>query len=511
MDVCNEGRSYVRVSMQLSLLQMVVVVALGGLAGHADGSTTGAPVVIIGAGLAGAKVAYELAKSNVPFVILEGTEIVGGRIRRHKVTPSGPYIEMGANWVQGYHRGDPFSDLVTDVIKLNFCRTKFLDAYFVRDGKIVPDEEADPSWARVKGAIDKVYGLLNHSRNDAGEIVIDMSVKSALIAAAGWESDDPVEKAAMRHEIDYEYATPASEVSIQELTDFYDPGRPPRLDMFVNDPRGFRAVVEWHLQQAGIQDSSRDGAKLVLNATVKYVRYGEHGAFVMMEDGRWMSASAVVSTVPVGVLQHSLLYKPTGANHLVFDPPLPADKRLAIAKFDLADYTKMFIKFRHAVFTSDQPTFLIPVECNEGSFINLHNLNTPGYFPGENMVLLTATDILSRDLTCVSDSPLERKALDFVSLAAGRPVYWFEVEQLYIPRWHTNPYSRGAFTTRVPGISRQDYQAFNRPLGALFFAGESHSPEYHGYVQGAWTSGAKTAADVIAFLQAQAQAQAPTG
>lgn len=408
----------------------------------------GFPVVIIGAGVAGAKVAYELSQKNVDFVILEATDMVGGRLRREKITPDGPYIEEGANWVQGYIEGEKFAEFVTKEVKLSMVETDFDDAYFYRDGKVVSDDEADPVWERAEDAIADVYKLLNNSYDADGNIRTDMSVESALLMASGWKGKDSIDIQAMRFEIDYEYAVPASQVSMHELTSFYDPSKQTVKDLFVRDERGFRAIVTYLLNQAGIEDVDCTGPKLKLNSSVSKIVYDEEGGAseVELANGDLIKASAVVSTLPLGVLQESLLKNPADPTAVTFEPELPTDKRIAICKFDLADYTKMFIKFRHRIFSEDDPTFMIPLDSGEGSFINVHNLNKKDYLPGENMVLLTGVDVLSRQIQNMSKDDQISRALKYISRAAGRTLHSWEVESFIIPGWHNNPSTRGKFT-----------------------------------------------------------------
>jgi monoamine oxidase len=57
-------------------------------------------VIILGAGLSGLTIAYELQKRSVPFTVLEARGRLGGRI--HTETSNTP-IELGATWVFGQH------------------------------------------------------------------------------------------------------------------------------------------------------------------------------------------------------------------------------------------------------------------------------------------------------------------------------------------------------------------------------------------------------------------------
>ena len=463
-------------------------------------ASTDLPVIIVGAGMAGAKLAYDLSRAGQRFLIVEATDRAGGRIREASLGPGGPRVELGANWVQGFRRGDAYSDFVASTFAFANITTDFDDAYFVRDGALVPDEEADPVWERAERAMARLYRLAG-GFSRGGVEKFDISVKAGLLLAAGWEADTPIEHAAMRLEIDYEYAVPVSQLSIHDLSEFYDPKSPPSEDVFINDPRGYREIVNWHLREAGVVDVESGGGKLMLNSPVRTIAYGKRGASVTLRDGRQIEGAAVVSTVPLGVLQEALFRKPKEPSRLIFRPPLPFRKRLAISHMEIADYEKIFVRFKTAVFTSEDPLFLLPLECSEGGLLNVHNLNKEGYFPGLNTVLVTATGAFSRDIVCMDDEMRLREVLKFVSKAAGREIAVEEVETSVFPNFRQNEFFKGAYTIRPPGLSDVELRALNKPLGALFFAGEAHSETRSGYVQGAYFSAEDTAKDVLQFLQ----------
>lgn len=60
------------------------------------------PVIIIGAGLSGLSTAYRLQQANIPFLLLEARDRIGGRILTVR-NESGTPIEMGATWLGKKH------------------------------------------------------------------------------------------------------------------------------------------------------------------------------------------------------------------------------------------------------------------------------------------------------------------------------------------------------------------------------------------------------------------------
>jgi monoamine oxidase len=61
------------------------------------------PVVIVGAGMAGAAAAARLGRANVPVVVIEGRERIGGRGYLKPFAGTGELLEFGGAWITPYH------------------------------------------------------------------------------------------------------------------------------------------------------------------------------------------------------------------------------------------------------------------------------------------------------------------------------------------------------------------------------------------------------------------------
>ncbi|MEY4984936.1 MAG: hypothetical protein RIR62_3202, partial [Pseudomonadota bacterium] len=68
-----------------------------------------APVVVVGAGIAGLTVASELAAGGRAVVVLEARDRIGGRIFTSRAWPDLP-VDMGASWIHGV-TGNPVTAL----------------------------------------------------------------------------------------------------------------------------------------------------------------------------------------------------------------------------------------------------------------------------------------------------------------------------------------------------------------------------------------------------------------
>ncbi|KAI0562171.1 Amine oxidase [Gracilaria domingensis] len=414
---------------------------------------------------------------------------------------SGFKFELGANWMQGYRQGVPFFDFVDKYVNLKGTPTDFDDSYFVENGKLVEDEIADPVWTRAEQAMAKVYAFKNAMTATKSEAPT-MNLASALLFAAGFEANDPIATSAIRFEVDFEYAVPANDVSLRGLSPIYDPEAPDSEDFFVADPRGYKAAVDIALKQAGVPSVNRSSSKLLLNSPVRTIVYGEKRASVITRDGEEIVGSAVVSTLPLGVLQASLLENPEDSNVVQFVPPLSIERKLAISKLDMADYLKIFVQFKQPLFTDEDPLFMLPLNCAEGGFLNVQNLNKKEYFPGSNAVVVTSTDAYSRDLLCMDRERVLDDVLEYVSMALGRKLHRDDVASFQVPHFRRAEFFRGSYTVISPSTTKEDIEEFNKPNRTLFVAGEAHNTQgLNGYVHGAWDSGMVTANAVAEFLK----------
>src|SRR6185312_12779543 len=83
-------------------LQQAAAGAVGGaalLAREGQAASTSAPVIILGAGMAGLSAAWTLRQHNVRSIVLEGrSDRIGGRIWTSKTWSDEP-VDLGASWM----------------------------------------------------------------------------------------------------------------------------------------------------------------------------------------------------------------------------------------------------------------------------------------------------------------------------------------------------------------------------------------------------------------------------
>ena len=62
---------------------------------------------------------------------------------------------------------------------------------------------------------------------------------------------------------------------------------------------------------------------------------------------------------------------------------------------------------------------------------------------------------------------------------------------IFYRRWSKDPFTHGAYSEPVVGMTSQDFSNLAENLGRLYFAGEATSEDGHGSMQGAYFTGKK--------------------
>jgi len=303
-------------------------------------------VVVIGAGMSGLKAAQtiEEADADVSYVLLEGRDDVGGRMRKHTL-PNGFVVEQGPNWING-GTGNPIYEMAKD---LN------LDIY---------DESADYNpWKVYSGATGEAYDndLVASRLNDFYDAIECVSKQAAdvwcrrmlkegdsdvrvILDDCGWSPtnglDDEIEWAW----VDWEYTMPANQVSIYAYPESsaFAPG-----SFLVKDQRGYQYLAET------MANSLRQDP--IVSTEVTLIEWDNEESdlpparvhTMNLQDGSCTiyEASAVIPTVSIGVLQN---------REDMFNPPLKDFSEKNV--FKMGSFQKVFYTFEEAFWKNGSGT-----------------------------------------------------------------------------------------------------------------------------------------------------------
>ncbi|KAM0830209.1 hypothetical protein ACQ4PT_066338 [Festuca glaucescens] len=447
-------------------------------------------VIIIGAGMSGISAGKRLSEAGITdFVILEATDRMGGRI--HKSEFARVNVEIGANWVEGVN-GDEMNPIWnmangTGGLNLRTFRSDFdhlASNTYKQDGGLYDKKFVEKIIKRmdeVEESGSKVAGTLHNSGQQ------DMSLMSMqrLTGQMPTGPFTPVEMVVDYFQHDFEFAEPPRVTSLQNtqpLPTFNNFGE----DVyFVADQRGYESVVH-HVAGQYLETDPESGdivdPRFKLNMVVREITYSHSGVTVRTEDDKVYRADYAIVSASLGVLQTDLIR---------FEPQLPSWKTMSIYQFDMAVYTKIFLKFPERFWPDGPDTeFFLYASGRRGYYPVWQQLEMQ--YPGSNVLLVTVTDDESRRIEQQSDKQTLAEAMEVLrKMFPGKDVP--EATEILVPRWWSNRFFKGTFSNWPIGVSRYEFDLIQAPVGRVYFTGEHTSEKYNGYVHGAYLAGIDSA------------------
>jgi len=441
------------------------------------------PVIIIGAGVSGAKAALELSKANRSFLIIEAQDRVGGRLLNVPLGNMNLGVEMGANWMEDYGNGHEIEKYVRDRNLLKMTPTNFTDrVYVASDGSTVPSQD---SWEKFLPAYSNAV--------QAKPTAPDMSVGAAMKRFSNWTATTPLECAFMSYAVDYPSGLSGDKVSRKRV--YEDQTEPdPKDYQFVlsNATSGYSNIVHQLLKDSGVNNPRENSSMLLLNSPVQRIQYNSTGVSILLKNGTIIKASAAISTVSAAVLKAAVANGSAGEKELEFSPTLPERKVKALSKVRMGYYTKYFLRFNSPVFTASDPLLLLPAyNCTLKA--NVQNLNKAGFYPGSNAVLVTLLSETSARLSKLPGEVALEEVLEIIRNISAKNITKTDIIASQSKFWNNEPYIRGAFSDHAIGFTGADLKALKEPEGQLFFAGETLGETDYGTVTAAWDSGKEVA------------------
>jgi monoamine oxidase len=398
-------------------------------------------VIVIGAGAAGLAAARTLIDLGRSVLILEARDRIGGRAWTES-TSFGLPIDRGCGWL---HSADenPWLEIARN-LGIGVLRENPAWQGRIGDRWLAEDENA--RWdAAIGGWFDAIAAAGEAGHDVPASTVIDDSGEFRILFDA--------------------IVTWACGVECHELStlDYF------RYQSTDNDwpvPEGYGTII------------ARYGAGLPvrLNMAAAHVRWGGKDIAIETAAGT-LGAGAVIVTVPPSVLQ---------AGGLRFDPPLPSAKQEAIAGIKVGTANKVFIAMESDPFGMPDTSYgTASADRRRVASLSFRQF-------GRNMVGGYLGGDLAHELEIAGDAAM----IDFV---IGELVSMFgagvrpHLGKAIATRWHTDPWSRGAYSAARPGHA-DARSALAEPVGGrVFFAGEACSIEAFGTAHGAYRTGLSAA------------------
>jgi monoamine oxidase len=213
---------------------------------------------------------------------------------------------------------------------------------------------------------------------------------------------------------------------------------------------------------------------------VERIEYRDASVRVVTDRGVF-DGDTVIVTLPLGVLK-------TGA--VVFDPPLPEQKRAALQQLAMGNLTKITARFDAPFWPRDQYIFgciCEPISDYPTMLVNLwktHRIPALQMLVGGNK---------GRAIERWTEDETREWVLHVLRHVFGeRATQPAAIERT---AWDSDPFSLGSYTYISIGGTPAAFEALAEPIeGRVLFAGEATYRHHWGCTQGAYVSGLREAA-----------------
>jgi monoamine oxidase len=284
----------------------------------------GAPVVVVGAGVAGLSAARALLDARHEVIVVEGRDRIGGRV--HTDRSLGVPLDLGASWIHGI-RGNPIARLARE----HGVPTRPTDydnaVLYLPDGSRATARQVNAIYDDFSYVLDEVEGPREHLDED---ISLGSAIDRVVARDGDWTPADIMGvDHAVNVNIEHEYAGDVHELSLF----WWDAGS------------GFGGgdVLFPATGYAWLPGVLAEGVDVRLGRRVRSVDWSDDGVRVTTDGEVFAGAHAVV-TLPIGVLR---------SGTVPFVPPLPAGKQHAISRLGAGLLDKLWLRFPRVFWDRD--------------------------------------------------------------------------------------------------------------------------------------------------------------
>lgn len=504
------------------------------------------PVVIIGAGLAGLSAASRLYVNGVPFVILEATERIGGRV----YTRPGTHHDLGATWFHGTEENSAFD--VALAAGLTMKADDFESDHSWPAPQTLTNAEHDANVHHSSTCEEPVINNDSHVENvdddvdsnshfepDIGVLVM-CSIDAAVVGESG------VCRRISKYEIlptVMKYANILKQLEMDAVSDniasnvsMYDYVRARfSKEMTTLEKAIFRSRDQLECTINGCNDSTReqsalrnhdyvelhgnhvmpkDGMTSLVNAIastvpeecirtdceVKAIHWTEHHPRVILSTGEELTASCIIWTPSVNVMK---AWTENAADAGQFQPALPEQKLHALDETGQGIVAKVIVTLERTLSNVESDHAMAVLwegieKCERWQ----HGIFSLSYDGELRIITFWLSGTVAIEFEELSDEAAATETASVLSLLYAQPV---EVKAVHRSKWGTNRHFRGAYTFPKTGSSEGRTKELAAPLPSnatphLCFAGEATHDRFYSTMHGAVESGRREADRCAEYL-----------
>ena len=431
------------------------VTARRSFGGGEANSAHGEPVVIVGAGVSGLAAAAELrAKGFTDVFVLEARDRIGGRVWTDTIGGDVP-IDLGASWIHGV-KGNPISAIASDH-GIAISPTDY-------DNDVVHFHGGGKPPGRAEDTFDEFFAFARKRPRE--------SLASAYSSYVTARALDGREGRYLAHQlnttIEHEFATDVAKLSLESII-----GGSAFRGRDVLFPGGYDQIL----------NALVPGLDIRCADPVKSIDYADSLIIVTTASGATYEASAVIVTLPLGVLKEGTVS---------FHPALPAPKKRAIELLAMGVLNKTCLLFDDVFWDEDAEIigYVGPVPGHWAETVNLYPAT------GLPLLMMFNAGSVATELERLSDADTVTQAVGALGEMYGTTP---QPRDARVTRWSSDPWSRGAYSYVPINASFEQHAELAEPIdNRLFFAGEATTEDYPATVHGAYLTGQRAASQIAA-------------
>lgn len=308
-------------------------------------------ICIIGAGFAGLRAARHFEQLGIDYVILEGSDRIGGRVFPFEYKNG--FLHYGAEYVNGID--NEIYGIVEKHDLLDEYESRTSDLWMLEEGTItVVDGE------KVEGEILQIFRNfiknLNESLYEESQIPLESlkSVEQNIDEHLTRFIEDMEKPKAIlmgklvkiyKNYFQTEWSSPIHELSMANFT-LWNDGTDVEDSAVLNE-FGFQKILEEFKSKISKE-------RIKLNSKVVKIDYEDDQVEVLLENGEPMIFDSVLVTCSLGFLKSH--------HRTLFHPQLSLEKQEAIEKMGFGNNLKVFLEYEEPWWPMDTSTIMISLE-----------------------------------------------------------------------------------------------------------------------------------------------------
>jgi monoamine oxidase len=440
-------------------------------------------VGIVGAGLAGLTAARELTEAGLDVVVLEARNRVGGRTAAGSLS-TGDAIDRGAEWINA--ENDRVLELVEE-FDLELCEQYEAGVDQVAVAGELFDHEnrfqalPEDSATELREALERIESLRRNvpleSPSEAPDadrwdaITIDAWKCETMATAAAREAFDAFVRS--------EFTVEPSEISLLYLLAAVDAAGGLGVDEeAVSVAQEYRLAGSTQQLSRGLADELGDAIRL--NEPVRRIDRSGEDVTLVSDDGSYAVSDAIVAIPPPLI------------GHIEHEPPLPARRRGLVQRMPMGAVIKYIVAYEDPFWREDG--YSGSVLAADGVVTEVEDATLPDGDRGLLVGFVAGADALEwsdQPATKRRERVLEELGRYFGPRATEPLAY--DDETWSKTRWSTGGYN----ASMTPGTLTTCGDVLREPVGRVRWAGSETALEWHGFMEGAISSGERVANEVI--------------